>query len=220
MREAELFNLLDGAAEAAFVVDQEGIIRFWNQSATKLFGLEAGGAVHRPCASILCGLDAAGDRVCGPECAILQLAQNGTKVAPYDLDISTASGERRWVNISVLVANTQGKKLLVHLVRDIHSRKQLEQLTRQIVVQVGQLTGQQAEDLIGAAAPAVPRAGLTPQEHRILKCLGTGRSTAAIARELHISLATSRNHIQHIMSKLRAHTRLEAVMRARRERLI
>jgi DNA-binding NarL/FixJ family response regulator len=41
-----------------------------------------------------------------------------------------------------------------------------------------------------------------------------------MAAELHISTATVRNHIQHILGKLQCHSRLEALVRAIREGLI
>jgi DNA-binding CsgD family transcriptional regulator len=41
-----------------------------------------------------------------------------------------------------------------------------------------------------------------------------------IARELHISSQTLRNHLHHINQKLGTHTRLEAVIHAIRRRLI
>jgi DNA-binding NarL/FixJ family response regulator len=45
-------------------------------------------------------------------------------------------------------------------------------------------------------------------------------STSAVSRELSISEATARNHIQHVLEKLSAHSRTEAVLRALSERLI
>ncbi len=61
---------------------------------------------------------------------------------------------------------------------------------------------------------------LTPREKEVLALLAQGMSTAAISKELTITCTTVRNHIQSILSKLRARSRLEAVACAMREGLI
>ena len=53
--------------------------------------------------------------------------------------------------------------------------------------------------------------GLSAREREVLAQLAAGRSTADIAETLHISSVTVRNHIQRILSKLDARSRLEAV---------
>jgi DNA-binding NarL/FixJ family response regulator len=65
-----------------------------------------------------------------------------------------------------------------------------------------------------------PHPHLTPQQSEILRLLERGRSTAAIAEELHLSTETVRNHIRAVLRALGAHSRLEAVALARREHLI
>jgi two-component system, NarL family, nitrate/nitrite response regulator NarL len=52
---------------------------------------------------------------------------------------------------------------------------------------------------------------LTRRERQVLDCLMRGRATAEVARDLTISYATARTHIQHVLDKLGAHSRLEAV---------
>jgi DNA-binding NarL/FixJ family response regulator len=54
----------------------------------------------------------------------------------------------------------------------------------------------------------------------VLRFLEQGRSTDQIARELHLSTDTVRNHIRHILRALNAHSRLEAVSIGRREHLV
>jgi DNA-binding CsgD family transcriptional regulator len=55
---------------------------------------------------------------------------------------------------------------------------------------------------------------LTHREREVLVLLAAGRSTVEIADELSISLLTARNHIMHIMEKLGAHSRVQAVVTA------
>ena len=75
------------------------------------------------------------------------------------------------------------------------------------------------------AVPAPPEsatngAPLTRREVEILQMLANGLKTKAIALRLHVSPATVSNHVQNILRKLAAHSRLEAVAYARRPRLI
>jgi PAS domain S-box-containing protein len=61
---------------------------------------------------------------------------------------------------------------------------------------------------------------LTDRELEVLQLLGEGVSTRAISERLFISLNTSRNHVQRVIGKLGAHSRLEAVAIARRSGLL
>jgi two-component system response regulator DevR len=61
---------------------------------------------------------------------------------------------------------------------------------------------------------------LTPRERQVLDFLAEGESKEAIAQRLFLSTNTVRNHIQNILTKLGAHSRLEAVAAAGREGLL
>lgn len=58
---------------------------------------------------------------------------------------------------------------------------------------------------------------LTRRERQVLGLLCAGSATPDLARELAISPATARNHIQSVLVKLGAHSKLEAVTTALRE---
>lgn len=61
---------------------------------------------------------------------------------------------------------------------------------------------------------------LTAREREVLGMLIDGKSTAALAGELVVAPATARNHVQSVMKKLGAHSRLEAVVIASREGIL
>jgi two-component system response regulator DevR len=61
---------------------------------------------------------------------------------------------------------------------------------------------------------------LTARELDVLGLLAEGRPTAEIASELFIAVTTARNHIQSVISKLGAHSKLEAVAIALREKIL
>jgi DNA-binding CsgD family transcriptional regulator len=58
-------------------------------------------------------------------------------------------------------------------------------------------------------------AGLTAREVEVLALVGEGRTNAEIAAALHLSAKTVGHHVSHILDKLGARTRTEAVARAR-----
>jgi DNA-binding NarL/FixJ family response regulator len=73
----------------------------------------------------------------------------------------------------------------------------------------------------GASAVAYPhRDTLTTREHEILALMAQGASNRAIAEQLMIEYSTVRSHVQRILDKLGAHSKLEAVARASEEGLL
>jgi two-component system, NarL family, nitrate/nitrite response regulator NarL len=61
---------------------------------------------------------------------------------------------------------------------------------------------------------------LTPREREVLSALVCGEDTVKVARSMGISPATARCHIQSVLTKLGAHSRLEAVTIAVREGMV
>jgi two-component system, NarL family, response regulator LiaR len=64
------------------------------------------------------------------------------------------------------------------------------------------------------------RSRLTTREWEVLDFLRSGASTAQIAKELVVSPETVHSHVQHILRKLHAHSRAEAVKIAEQSRLL
>jgi DNA-binding NarL/FixJ family response regulator len=56
---------------------------------------------------------------------------------------------------------------------------------------------------------------LTPRQAEVLRLLGEGLSTEAIAHRLGVAVETARNHIRAVLRGLGAHSRLEAVIEGR-----
>jgi len=63
-------------------------------------------------------------------------------------------------------------------------------------------------------------ADMTPREVEVLKLLAEGVSNQQIAERLVLSMHTVRNHVQNVITKLGAHSKLEAVATAVREGII
>jgi DNA-binding NarL/FixJ family response regulator len=69
-------------------------------------------------------------------------------------------------------------------------------------------------------AEATPSAALTSRERDVLQCLLAGESTSTMSERLFISTSTVRNHVNSILTKMGAHSKLEAVTIANRERFV
>jgi DNA-binding NarL/FixJ family response regulator len=75
--------------------------------------------------------------------------------------------------------------------------------------------------LIARLGPSASSANrLSRREIEILQLLADGVSTANMARRLNLSVNTVRNHVQSILTRLGAHSKLEAVSIAMREGII
>jgi DNA-binding NarL/FixJ family response regulator len=61
---------------------------------------------------------------------------------------------------------------------------------------------------------------LTKRQLEVLRLLAEGESTAQIAASLGLSRTTVRNYIANLLAALGAHSRLEAVIAARRARIL
>jgi len=91
------------------------------------------------------------------------------------------------------------------------------------------ITGARVAQLMALARgpdplPARPRIGafepLTMRETEVLQLMAQGLDTAALADRLMLSQTTVRTHVAAILSKLDAHSRLEAVVKASRAGLL
>lgn len=68
----------------------------------------------------------------------------------------------------------------------------------------------------GGVAPV----GIRPREVEVLRLMAMGMTTRDVAAELHLSVNTVRSYTQALMEKLGAHTRVQAIVQARRLQLI
>ena len=76
-------------------------------------------------------------------------------------------------------------------------------------------------EIVSGLRRSRPRIGedVTPREREVLTHLASGLSLPHIAAAMSISMNTARNHTQHVIEKLGAHSKLEAVVIATREGL-
>ena len=214
MRRDELSAMIESTADPSFAVDSEGSITAWNRAAEKLFGPSAVKALGMWCGEILKGADECGV-VCSANCTVRQAIETRHPLSNFDLEVDTIQG-RKWCNVSVLTVEVTGssRPLAIHVVRPIDLRKRFEILMRDFVVSNTSVTPENAVAMLTATRAPAKDAELSLREVEILRLLSHGQSSARIAALLNISTTTVNNHVQHILRKLDAHTRLEAIRRA------
>jgi PAS domain S-box-containing protein len=199
----ELDTLLANTADGVFAVTAAGKIMLWNRAAEKLLGHTAREVIGKPCCEVFTGRDSAGNRLCYQGCHVMTLVRQGDLVQSFDLATRTKAGKPIWINVSIVVvpSNRNGLQTVVHLFRDVTASHEVERLVRERLTQ---------------ASPAPSNRGslpasLTRREIEILRLMASGANTKTMAETLHVSPATVRNHVQNILGKLDAHSRLEAV---------
>ena len=214
MRIGDIRRLVESTSDSAFAVDCSGLVVAWNQAAEELFGTLTAEAVGKPCGQILQGIDECGP-VCCRDCAIHQAIRNHQSVRNFDLQVKTAKGYQ-WCNLSVLIVDgaPPPAPYSIHIVHSIDSEKRLELAFRDFAQLRSKLTsGPENESATQSRSPVLATP-LTKRELEILRFLAKGGTTSRIAAHLHISPTTVNNHVQNILRKLNAHTRLEAIRRA------
>jgi PAS domain S-box-containing protein len=201
-----LAEMLFATAEGAFIVDAERRILLWNRAAEHMLGYPAREAIGRTCSDLLVGHqgDHDADRLC---CR----APHVMDVHHFDVCTRTRSGSTIWVTVSALrVPVGEIGEMTIHLLRDVTATRKLLALFRERLA------------TITRPRPAAPNGNgaLTRREVEILRLISTGLNTKKTALKLHVSPATVRNHVQNILGKLSAHSRLEAVAYAIRHDLM
>ena len=220
----EILALLRHTADGAYIIDQDQRIAFWNESAERLLGYSAEEVVGELCWEILGGQTEGNCPLCRRDCVPFATATQGDLVPNFDVRVRTKSGQRRWVNVSIISLpagdEEEGTRGVLHLFRDVEAKKKAESFAQEVAAQARQLGLQQAAL---AASPGAENNGaleeeieeLTPREFQVLQLLAAGADTTTMADELYITEATVRNHVQRILRKLHVHSRLEAVACAR-----
>jgi PAS domain S-box-containing protein len=213
-------QLVKGTADAAFAIDQTGVIVAWNEAAERLFGLRSGEVIGRPCHEIVRGSDEAGP-FCSQHCSVHYALRTNQPLSSFDLHVQTSIG-RAWCNLTIELIPEPGSTsgYALHVVRPLELHKLLEQLVRVLSTNERTAQSETAARLISSGVAATNDLYLTPRENEILRLLARGMVTKEIAKELGRRPATVNNHVQSLLGKLDSHNRLELIARARKARLI
>jgi len=210
-------------AEGFFAVDCDQRIIHWNESAEQMLGRPAGEVLGKHCHEVFAGRDSQNFRFCRQNCPVTQNARRGRATADYDVVATRADGKDLWANVSVmLLKQAQEAPLVLHTFRDVTERRRVETFARRAMESLREIEspppGEPEADSEEPRPTPIPP--LSRREMQVLQLMAVGLSTREIAEHLGVSPITARNHITHVISKLGAGNRLQAVLYASRRRLI
>ena len=213
-------DIIAGTADAAFATDEEGRIVIWNRAAERLLGHDVARVLGKPCHDVLCGKDIFGNRYCDENCTLNTMVRRHEAAHRFEMDVRKASGEALRTSVSVVVVpgRRPTQYTLIHLLQPVERGTEVEHFIRRIVA--GSPTPGPVSPMEASPSTSWKPPPFTAREIEVLRLLADGTGTQAIADSLFISVATVRNHIQNILRKLDAHSKLEAVSLALRHHLI
>lgn len=223
MNAQQLLEVLAEAPYGVYAVDMGQRIVFWNNTAERLLGYCAGEMLGRRCHDAVGGVAEGGVMRCEGNCSVIQWSKKGRIAPSQTLTIRTKDGARRWMSMVhvLLQASTRERSTVVHIFHDVSQEVEARQVLQKLSNIVASATGSRQPAKRSLPRDSDPLADrLSQREREVLQLLAQGVSARNLAEKLDISAATVRNHIQHILSKLGAHSRLEAVVEASRQGLL
>jgi PAS domain S-box-containing protein len=202
----DALDLIAGSATAAFAMDRNERITYWNAAAEKLFGWRADEVLGRTCFSVLAGRDPFGNLYCMRDCGIVRSAAEGASVQPFVMDVARKRGGTQKIKVRVVPLPSGGKSVncLMHLV-ERSDPVELERLVT--ALRASARPGEES----AKPDPVLSVSPLTAREREIVVLLSNGFAALNIAAKLNLSHATVRNHIQNILRKLEVHSQVEAI---------
>ena len=202
------------SSSPALAFDQEARITAINEALLEALGAEAAELYRHSIDGDLYWRDLAGNRFTFD--GIRRMVRRGEVVHPFSADVAQPDGEFVRVTVTPSVLLGPGP-LDFQLVLQLQPERRRRSTDR--VEDPGKShTTESGEYRLRVRAAAQGK--LTPREIQVLKLLSEGASTKEMAEDLGISVSTVRNHVQSVLNKLEASSRVEAVARALRSRLI
>ena len=230
-KSTDLLDLLATGEPPAFANDQDHRIIFWNKGAERVLERTAAQALGRLCHEVFCGKDPFGNRFCGESCSVTQTLRRHEAMSRFE--ISTGDrGHAKVIGMTVIEIpdSRPGHFTAVHIMDVVDDRSRLARELARLREMNGAVITHQPPASDGsvpvtlhvpnAGAPAAPQTPeldasvaeqLSERELDLLRAIAAGLANKDIANSLHISVATTRNHVQHILKKLNVHSKLEAV---------
>jgi DNA-binding CsgD family transcriptional regulator len=176
-----------------------------NERAERLLGVVAREAVGRACPGVVAARTPAGAPFCGARCPMNAAAEGDCEVEPAQVRIGARPGrDDHWVRMTVIPVDGPDRsgRWMVHTASVEDRAHRLEQHALR-------LAGR--SDAIRAIDGPRARRPLTAREQEVLDLLADDVEVGRIAARLGLSHATARNHVQHLLAKLGAHSVEEAV---------
>jgi PAS domain S-box-containing protein len=235
-----LASIVESSQDAIIGKTLDGVITSWNAGAEQLYGYRPDEIIGRNIRELIprdraSELELVIERVTRGECVQPFETQRLTKDG-RTLDMSVAISAIRDSSGTVTGASTVARDL-TEIKRSMVTQHALEAQLHRVNDLLINVTGalrrrdlrdarlgqtEASQETLRTMPPPQPGKGadLTPRELEVLELMAQGLINKQVARLLGLRLNTVRNHSQHILYKLRAHSTLEAVATAVRDGII
>lgn len=216
-------DLISSTGCASFVTDSDGTIIMMNEAAERILGQSLEEVMGKVCHDVIRGKDIFGNRFCDGVCSIHKMVRRREPVQHFQMVMEHSSGNPVPVGMCTMVIRSEDSPgyQILHMLQPVEKlvsgRAAVAAEFAEHSASAGMIDrGQDGREgnLLQLAAQ------LTTREKEVLNLLKDGVPTKSIADRLEISVTTVRNHIQGILRKLGAHSRLEAVSIARKSGVI
>jgi PAS domain S-box-containing protein len=208
--ERHLASLTASTAEPAFATNLQGTILTWNREAATLLGYKSRQAKGKRCYRLLAGTDLFGNSFCSAACPVLRAARRNEPLHRFSANLRNAEGKGVCVRVSALSMPSLplANRPILHILEPCQHCGESLSLGEPLSILRPRAAGDGAEH------------GISSREFEVLRLIAQGKSTGDMSDALSISVATVRNHVQHLLDKLGAHSRLDAVCAARRQGML
>ena len=152
---------------------------------------------------------------CAGGCSPIRYVRSGLIPPPTRVLMLRASGERKWVSVTpaVISAGPEDGPLLLYLFED-GGEAESSGSTPDSMREAPPAGGTEAGSNHLEPLPATGETStLSRRELEVLRLVALGCGTPHIAVRLGISQNTVRNHIRNVRNKLKAHNKLDAVLK-------
>lgn len=194
---------VDSVDAACWVSGPDGRIVSINARALTLLKRERNECLDRLCDELLGGVDESGNPICSAHCRARRNAEASAPTAP--MRFVARAGDGTPTPLLVWVASVRVSDrlpaFLVHMALPQERESRLEHYLARVA---GRTPGTESDAHL---------ASLSAREQQILDGLASDLTLRGVALRLGVSYATVRNHVQHILTKLEAHSMAEAVAR-------
>jgi PAS domain S-box-containing protein len=181
---------LEDVPMPAALLDRDGIVRWQNRASREV----TGDVIGSPFATVV----APHDRQDAQE-ILTRILCHG-EPADFTLDVRAATGGYTPREVSAAPVRDGGSVVGVF--------------------GLGRPSGGRPGERRTTSRPTSPGPELTPRQRDVLRILAEGKSTGEIALDLGLSPTTVRNHVAGLIAALGVHSRLQAVVAARRAGLL
>lgn len=193
-----LQDIFSRTCDAVFAIDRARRIVYQNEAFSGIFPHGNPAMYRRKCYEVLCGRTLEGKKFCHPDCPVGKSLVEGQPVENFDLQVRRDDGDPVRINVGAMpVSGIFDDVAAIFMLWPIDPFYSFFR------------PADDREQTNGISPDIEHR--LTRREWQILKLLAEGLDAGVLAKTLHISHVTARNHIQHIYAKLGVHNRAEAV---------